>query len=74
MWRQGIPDRVCSKLKEPRMGGLKLRVGKETDISREESDEVSRGLVEQDFYLGEGVKLCLEGYGVDIEIEMKGGG
>lgn len=73
MWRQGIPDRVCSKLQEPRMEGLKLSMGKKTDTSREESGGVSRVLVEQGFYRGEEAKLCLEDYGVDIEIELKPG-
>lgn len=53
-------SRVYSKLKGQRMERLKLRVGKETDRSREESGEVREGPAKQDFYNGG----CLEDYGV----------
>lgn len=57
-------SREYSKLKEPRMGRLKLRVEKETDRSREEPGEIRRGPAKQDFYNDEGPKLCLEDHGV----------
>lgn len=57
-------SRVYSKLKGQRMERLKLRVGKETDRSREDSGEVRRGPAKQDSYNGEGPKLCLEDHGV----------
>lgn len=57
---------MCTKLKEPRM---KLRVGEETDKSREEPREVQRGPVGQDSCRGQGAKLCLEGHGVGVDIE-----